>query len=482
MQNATLYDEKSYYTRNTINQFSQIDYNEGIVIRPIPLGSILNEDKTKSWSHYGRAQVNWNEKFGSKHHLTGLLGIEWRQDKQMFDGGGYVYGYDPFLETFAKVDTYSYFPYYHSGLYGMISEGRSRLRRVDNNRSLYALMSYSYAEDLIFTGSIRKDESNIFGVSANKKGVPLWSIGASYNFQSLLNNHYSDYIKLRTSFGYNGNVDKNTTALLTSKLWRSSNIWGRPLDLILNPPNNSLRWERIQNMNIGIDFSLLDGWTGGSIEFFVKNGKDLMGHSPVAPQVGVSQFYGNVASTSTKGVDIQMYFTWLKRNNIDFRTDIIFNGVKDKVTDYYINPGSNTDIVTNSGIVPIVGYPINSLVLYKFMGLDSHGDPTGSVDGNPSTSYSNIINGDDRESIIFLGSKVPTRFGAIRNTISYQKIELSFNITYKFGYYFRNSRSFSSQGLIGGSYKYSDYENRWQNVGDELYTNVPKFVYPRNIN
>src|SRR5690606_28331750 len=147
----------------------------------------------------------------------------------------------------------------------------------------------------------------------------------------------------RFTYGYNGNVDKSTTAYLTSKLYRSANLWSSPMDIILNPPNNSLRWERVQNVNIGCDFALLNNAVGGVIEYYIKKGKDLMGHSPLAPQTGVPEFYGNVASTSTRGIDIQLWVNWIKNRAFSLRTDMIFNTTKDRVESYYIDPGTNTD-------------------------------------------------------------------------------------------------------------------------------------------
>ncbi|MGO3307349.1 MAG: TonB-dependent receptor plug domain-containing protein, partial [Sphingobacterium sp.] len=365
IESSTLYDETSFYVRNMINQFSQIDYDNGIVIRPIPLGDILSESNTRVQSHYGRIQVNWDEQFLRKHRISGMLGMEWRQDNSWFNSNGYLYGYNQDLETFAKVDTYTYFPYYHNGRYGQISEGRSKLRNVDNNRSVYALASYTYANNLTITGSVRKDESNIFGVAANQKGVPLWSVGASYEFSDLLRTNIFDHLKLRATYGYNGNVDKNTTAYLTSQLSRTTNPWGRPRDIILNPPNNSLRWERIRNMNIGADLSSANGQFGGTVEYYMKIGLDLMGRNPIAPQTGVSEFYGNAANTKTNGLDIGLWVSWLKNKRLSVRTDFIFNHVKDAVTSYFIEPGANTDIVTSTGIIPMKGYPINSMFLFR---------------------------------------------------------------------------------------------------------------------
>src|SRR5690606_18562295 len=210
--------------------------------------------------------LNWDEQFLEKHRISGMLGMEWRQDRSVFKGGGYLYGYNKRLETFAHVDTYAILQIFHSGRFGQICDGRNRNSKLEHNRSIYALASYTYYDNLMLTGSIRKDESNIFGVSANQKGVPLWSVGGSYEFSKILKGDFFNQLKLRTTYGYNGNVDKNTTAFLTSKLGLLQNLWGHKYDDILNPPNNTLRWERIQNVNIGIDFSIMKGVMGGSFE------------------------------------------------------------------------------------------------------------------------------------------------------------------------------------------------------------------------
>ncbi len=482
IDNSTFYDQRSFYTRNLVNQFSQVDLITKTVARPIPLGDIFDSSETRMQSHYGRVQLDWDERLGRLHRISGLIGMEWRKDKSLFHSPGSLYGYNPKLESYSEVDIFSSFPLYHNGGYSMISKGGGRIRQQDNNRSWYGLFSYSYRDNFTLTGSIRKDESNLFGVSANQRGVPLWSMGASYNFKQFLKSDKLDYLKMRTTYGYNGNVDKSTTAYLTSKLYRTTNLWGKPMDVILNPPNSSLRWERVQNLNFGVDISLLKGRVGGTVDYFQKNGKDLMGQSPVAPQVGVGEFYGNVARTSTHGVDAQLWLSWFEKKAIQVRTDLIFNQVKDKVTRYYRVPGANKDIVASTGIVPIEGYPINTLVLYRFKGLDSEGNPLGIVDHGITDEYNAIINSSDRQSINFVGSRLPTKFGSLRHTVSFQNWELSFNIVYKLGYYLKRPNSFNSNSLISGGYRFADYDQRWQHAGDENRTTVPAFVYPANVN
>src|SRR5690606_1488747 len=142
---------------------------------------------------------------------------------------------------------------------------------------IYANASYTYANRYILSASARKDESNLFGVNANQKGVPLWSTGIAWNIfkEGFYSIGWLPYLKLRMTYGYNGNVDKSTSAYLTAEVWPSANLWGNRYLVVDNAPNAALRWEKVRNVNWGVDFSLEKNKLSGSLEYWIKNGQDL---------------------------------------------------------------------------------------------------------------------------------------------------------------------------------------------------------------
>jgi len=75
-----------------------------------------------------------------------------------------------------------------------------------------------------------------------------------------------------------------------------------------------------------------------------------------------------------------------------------------------------------------------------------------------------------------MGSSNPIIYGAISNELTWKNLHVSINITYKLGYYFLRP-SFQTTDLIERGVGI-DYENRWQNPGDEAHTTVPSFLYP----
>jgi TonB-linked SusC/RagA family outer membrane protein len=469
---------ESFATRNIINSPSYLDNVSGQIIRPIPLGGILRTTNRSKTSNAGRSQLNFNKTISNVHEINAIAGYELREDKSDRNSNT-LYGYIPERASALPVNQTANFPNYY--IPGNSSTDRSiQGWDLDRNISYYLNASYGYKNRYIISGSFRKDESNLFGVKSNQKGVPLWSTGMLWNLhnEDFLRMDFLNTLKLRATYGYNGNVNKDVTAYLTAAQSNFTNSYNQNYADIQNPPNEALRWERVENINVGLDFSLAGNRLSGTFELFVKNGKDLIGTSPIALQTGLISFTGNVADIKTRGFDIQ-----LNTLNIDrifkWETTFIFNKAKDKVTNYMQYAGVNANIAGAIGINPIKGYPVNSIFAYKWAGLDQNGNPQGLLNNNVSKDYAGMSSSTNINNLDFLGSASPTYYGSVRNTFTYKFIQLSFNLTYKLGYFIRRS-SLSYNALFNGSYTQPDFNKRWQKPGDELNTNIPSMVYPNN--
>lgn len=472
-------DEDSFYTRDMINKYSQINTVTRAVSRPIPKGDIYTPTNSSSQFNYGRIQLNYNALIKDKHQISALAGTEIR-DESSFRIETKLYGYNPETATSIPVDLINQYRNYFSSGQGAIQGPSSPFGAIDRYISIFGNASYSYDAKYILSGSYRKDESNLFGVKANQKGVPLWSTGIAWSIdkEGFFKIDWLHSLQLKATYGYNGNVNKTVSAYLTASPASSVlNVYKNPFYQIINPPNDDLKWERVKNINLGLYFSTKQSRISGSLEYYVKNGLDLIASSPIAPQTGTNTFIGNTADVKTKGIDVQINSHNLT-GLIKWSTVAIFNYAKDKVTEYKVAPGSNVDLVMGTfGISPVVGYPINSVFAFKWAGLDGRGNPIGYLNGTMSSDYSKIINSTDRNELIFFGSRIPTVFGAVRNTFSYKMVDLSFNVSYKFGYYFF-SPSLNYNALFSNSYQQPGYDLRWKDVGDEFVTTVPKILYP----
>jgi TonB-linked SusC/RagA family outer membrane protein len=477
----TLNELQSYYTRNLINTFTQIDAT-GAVIHPLPIGGILNGLNSNFSSNNGRFQINYDNNWG-KHAINVIAGAE-VNDYTTLTSNYSLYGYDAETATNlnSAINYTAILPYFYGFNTGQITPNSLQSGATNRFISEYFNGSYVYNDKYIASLSARKDESNLFGVAENQKGVPLWSAGLAWvaNNESFYRLEWLPHLKLRATYGYTGIVNTSISAYLTAIAFSQAQTYNVPQNQIVNPPNPSLRWEKDQNINIGLDFGIKGNRLNGSIEYWQKNGMDLIGNSPIAPQTGITLYTGNSANTSTKGLDIQLNSVNLN-GGLKWLTTILFNYQHSLVTKYLVSNGTNLNVVQNNFNNPLQGYPYYALFTFKYAGLNATGNPQGYFNGQVSTNYSGILNSTNRAELVFRGSSTPTKFGSVRNAFIYKDFDLSFNITYKLGYYFRRS-SLNNTTLytVGGNYQMADYDNRWQKAGDELHTNVPALVYPNN--
>lgn len=481
------YGASSFTSRNWINLFSY--YNGSAIGYRVPLGGILDLSSTNMHSHVGRGQLNYNKSWGAVHQLSAIVGTEIRETRTTLKRYR-TYGYHDDILTLGSVNFVDLHPTFNN-LRGTLripnpaDFGDNILRFT----SYYGNIGYTLLDKYTFSASARKDASNLFGVSANQRGVPLWSSGASWQINK--ENFYSvetlPILKLRFTYGYNGNVDNTLSALTTIRYSSNAYLTGLDYASMYTPGNPELRWEKTAMLNVRVDFGFQNNRLYGSVDFYSRRGTDLIGESPIDPTTGVLSpaseylYKGNVANMKGTGLDIELHGNIID-GAFNWRTDAIINHAENRVTKYQM---SSATVATNyvgygTLVSPFEGRPVYAIYSYDWAGLDpENGDPLGYLDGEISKDYYSITSAAP-STLIYHGSAVPTFFGSLRNTLSYADFSLSFNIVYKGGYYFRRS-SIDYLALYanwrGG---HPDYALRWQNPGDENRTNVPSLPYPAN--
>ncbi len=290
------------------------------------------------------------------------------------------------------------------------------------------------------------------------------------------------YLKMRATYGYNGNFSRLASALTTVAL-NTSYTTGATTALIQNPPNADLRWEQVRMLNLGIDLELKNKTVSGSLEFYAKDARDLITPVSLDPTLGFSgDVYQNTAFMKGHGFDVQ-----LNSHNIDGRfkwySAFLFSYAYTSVSKYLVPVSSNgSSYLDNQVIKPLIGKPLYTVYSYRWGGLEpAAGNPVGYTGKTPSTDYAAITSTTRHDSLVYNGPVQPVYFGAFRNTFIWKSFSLSFNVSYKLGYYFRK-QSVNYSILFSGWYwnGSADYAKRWQNPGDEKHTSVPSMAYPAN--
>ncbi len=471
---TSIANEKSYLVRNGVNKFMSTDI-AGNPVYPFPRGEMLSVNNSDLKYSSGRLQVNW-DRVWNKHTIKAVAGIERRQALTESTGQT-ILGYQPETGFVPAVDLVKLFPVRPDGTEQAIGGAATSVRSLLNRYgSSFANVGYIYKDRYLLTTSGRIDRSNFFGLKANQQWVPLWSAGLGWiiSEEDFFETGLLSFLKLRATWGYTGNTSHTGSAYPTILYRPMPSIivpTGAQYAYINNPGNPGLRWEKVKIVNIGIDFETPKKQLSGSIEYYQKTGIDLLGPVQQDPTTGIVSYTGNKANIKGRGIDIQLNSQNLYNSHWKWTSQFLFSYNTDKVTKYY-NPNEViTPITLEGGGVINVGKYLFQAVSYRSAGLDPlNGNPRILINGTMS-SYDNFRNAKTAD-MVYHGSRLPVIYGSLMNNISWSRFDLSFNVVYKFGYYFRRP-TFTYSQLYNNWSGHSDYAIRWQKPGDELVTNVP---------
>ncbi|MGG5902444.1 SusC/RagA family TonB-linked outer membrane protein [Sphingobacterium daejeonense] len=485
-QGFTQYDQNSYYVRNMVNRFTQKD---GQLI--IPWGGIFDEiSPSESRSSSGRLQGNYDQNFGSDHEIHALAGAEIRESVIENQPGSTLFSYDPDLMTGTNLLNFKdYYPTRPTSRSQIPYFKYRKKKFTDRYLSYYGNGSYAYKGRYILSGSMRWDGSNLFGVKTNQKGTPLWSVGGSWEMsrENWFNIGWLDYFRLRTTYGSAGNVNKNVSVYPTVIHMGADFTTGEDYAEILSIGNPSLRWERVNTINLGTDFKILNNRISGTFEYYRKSSNHLIGESLMPPNTGIypnsrarRSNLVNYADLNTNGIDVQINSINIS-GPLRWQTILLGGWVKNKVTRYSNNTGILIDdYISTRSTVPVVGESLDEIYSVPWFGLSpENGYPLVETGGEQHQRYDEYYASLTLEGLVRSGTKVPQFYGNLRNVLEFKGLSLDLMVSWKSGYVFRRSS-------IGSSEEYNlryhtDYYLRWQKPGDEKNTNVPAKRAPGDI-
>ncbi|GGH29822.1 SusC/RagA family TonB-linked outer membrane protein [Sphingobacterium alkalisoli] len=473
--------QDSYYTRNLNNRFTQI--TSGDVENHIPRGAIRESSENTSSSYNIRAQIDFHRSFG-RHEVNAIIGSEAR-DLKNESATSILYGYDKDKLTFTNIDPTTQYASFNN-LFGWnyIPFGANLNRYVNRFISLYGNGAYTYSNRYTVTGSVRRDASNLFGVSTNQKWNPLWSVGGLWHLSKEDFFEFSAIKKLslRATYGYSGNIPLNATALTQINYYGGA--WS-PVNenfaTVFMGPNPSLRWETVRTTNVGLDFEAFSAnRLKGNIEYYKKKSTDLFNSTKLDPIVGMSIQPKNSAAIVGSGLDISLSASLIERR-FNWSSMLLFSYADFKVTQNLDPPSLDGLVSSGQGIFPVEGYNPYLIASYRWAGLNpENGNPRGYLNDEVSEDYI-AMQLNTIEDQILHGPSLPPFFGSWRNTFRWKNWSLLAGLNYKFGHYFRKQAlNYGTLFQYGESNGNLEYVNRWRESGDEVHTNVPSIQYPAN--
>ncbi len=434
----------------------------------LPEGGFNYLDQNDLVNFYVRNSMEWSKVFNQIHDINILAGQEIKfTDRSarsatgigvVYDNGGVV-NTDPNIIEFLNrlgVDFYS------------LSEDRERFA------GFFLNAAYAYNEKYIINGTVRYDGSNRLGKSKNARYLPTWNVSGAWNVdqEEFFNVSSIDYLKLRATYGLSANLGPSTSALLNLQ----ADVTLRPTDTetylyISDLENSDLTWEKLKELNVGMDFGILENKVTGTVDYFKRNSFDLIGVLQTSGVGGAGYKLGNYADMRSEGFEVSINSVNYQSNKFSWLTSFNVGYAKDKITRLDFGP-IIANAITQEGAA-VLGGPRRGVYSTKFAGLDYRGIPQFFDNTGEKTYYYNLQERDNLNDYLrYEGPTEPLGAGGLTNIFKAGNFSLNVLLSYKFGYKIRLNDIFTPTYTDFSSFSKS-FVNRWVVPGDEEITNVP---------
>lgn len=407
----------------------------------LPDGGIIENLSDDYFQYNWKTQATYNAIFNDKHEVDLMAGMELRRENrtQIKSKG---FGYDPNTLTSKQIN----FPAGSSESGQKLYETYRKTKAENAYASFFGTAAYTYDRKYTIFGSVRYDGSNLFGVDPKYKYLPLWAVSGSWlvSGESFMENiDFINNLRLRASYGLQGNIDRTTSPFLIGEYGTTSILPGNTESTIVitSPPNGTLRWEKTTNTNLGFDLGVLNNRIALEFDAYNRKSTDLIGLRALPLETGFQFTNMNWAQVTNKGFEISL--TTRNINTEDFSWTTTINFAKNK---------SNVDriqVQDNEFLPSREGKPVNSVFGFKTAGLDDNGNILFWKNGEKVTGveffelvdpWANELPGylvesklsvaERRKLFSYLGDADPKFTGGIINTFKIQNFDLTISAAF----------------------------------------------------
>jgi TonB-dependent starch-binding outer membrane protein SusC len=316
--------------------------------------------------------------------------------------------------------------------------------------ALMARLFYSLMNRYMLTLSVRRDGYSAFGLKHPRGTFPSAALGWVFTDESFLKNDILTYGKLRFSWGSNGNREigryaalsdmstgKYPYQTLTGTIYESNQLY------VNNMSNPDLRWEKTQAVNLGVDFTFMNGLFDGSIDAYKKTTRDLLVNRSLPTILGFTSVTSNLGEISNTGIELLLNSRVMNRDRLKWRISATFSANHNEIVHLY---GDMVDVKDSNGNVIgqkesdditnnwFIGHSIGEIWQPKIVGVWQLGQETdaakyGQFPGDfhlEDVDNNGKINQADYQ---FQGQTIPVfRWNMRQDFNIYRNIDFSFNM------------------------------------------------------
>lgn len=445
---------------STTVMVSQINKStKNLFFSPSTLSSIVQANKVTQTNYASQEQVeddqkniewtgNYSEDFG-RHHFKLLGGYSYSlYNFKRFKAQNYDFPFDTYLWNNLG-----------SGLYngGAAGQGQQAVVSTQNGSTLisfFGRLNYDFENKYILTASLRREGSSKFGANNKWGNFPAVSAAWRISEEKFLkaNLPWVDELKLRADFGVTGNQDFDNYRSLLLYAGAGYFPFNGQYYQVYGPSSNvnpDLSWEKSENFNVGLDFSVLNSRISGSLDYYIRTNKDLLGDYtvPVPPNTQQTTFT-NVGTMKNSGVELALSGQVVKGENFNYTINTTFAYNRNKFISFsneIYKGGIFQDVAGlpapgSPGTIQRIqeGHSIGEFYMLRSAGVNESGALL-VYRNDGSIVQANQASNDDKQ---FVGNGLPKFIASLGNTFSYKRFDLGIFFRGTFGYKIFNTYAF----------------------------------------
>ena len=345
----------------------------------------ISANTNTGWYYQWENFANYNTTIAGKHNIGAMIGMSYKENN--WDNSAISSSGSDILQSYEP--NFLYISYLKADAPKTVGNAPGKSASL----AYFGRLSYNYDERYYLQFNIRRDAFDSSKLSKDNRwgtfpSISLgWTVSNEKFFKNAIDPSIVSFLKLRGSWGRNGNISvlsnyPYTAAIAKGSSWyqygvdQIGSVYGSAPDKLANP---SLTWETSEQIDFGIDARFLNNRLTFGFDYFDKRTKDLLFSVSIPSELGFTTVVTNGGNVLNRGLEFEL--GWRDRiGDFSYGISANFSSLHNEVlelaegaTPTYKSDASSTNYQIRTAFEE--GHSIWYLNGYIYEGVDAEGNP-----------------------------------------------------------------------------------------------------------